>query len=139
MHKGLAKKRVEPYAGRVPLIIQSVVLQRRRVIESLTRPEEVLPVGRRSIARGHWSSRTKRRTILKLLADMVEEADRIGLPVIAHVYPRDFSKGAAIDSIPRTSCGRVRCGIECGLMSLGALYGRRGIVSQIISTCPVPW
>ena len=47
---------------------------------------------------------------LKIMTVMVEEADRIGLPVVAHIYPRDFSKGAAIVHDPENILWAVRCG-----------------------------
>src|SRR5213594_1646322 len=51
MFKGLAKSAWEPYAGRVPLIVQSVSFTvDDALIECLTRPEEVLQLGADAIA-----------------------------------------------------------------------------------------
>ena len=115
MHKGLAKCAWAPYAGRVPLIIQAVCFTSDdAVIETLTRPEEVLRLGADAIAVAIGVRGPNEGKFLKLLSAMVEEADRIGLPVIAHIYPRDFAKGAAIAFDPENIAWAVRCGIECG-------------------------
>jgi len=140
MHKGLAKNAWEPYAGRVPLIIQAVCFTADdAVIETLTRPEEVLRLGADAIAVAIGGRGPNEGRFLKLLADMVEEADRIGLPVIAHVYPRDFSKGAAIVFDPENIMWAVRCGIECGADVIKVPFtGDAESFREIISTCPVP-
>src|SRR5207237_3926001 len=92
-----AKSAWEPYAGRVPLIIESVCFTADdAIIECLTRPEEVLRLGADAIAVAIGVRGPNEGKFLKILADMVYEADRIGLPVVGHIYPRDFSKGAAI-------------------------------------------
>jgi len=86
MHKGLAKTAWEPYAGRVPLIIQSVCFTPDdAVIQSLTTPDEVLRLGADAIAVAIGVRGPNEGRFLKLLADMVAEADRISLPVIAHI------------------------------------------------------
>ena len=53
---------------------------------------------------------------LKILANAVEETDRINLPVVAHIYPRDFSDTPRIVNDPDNIMWAVRCGIECGPM-----------------------
>src|SRR5881397_2463307 len=51
MMKGVAKSCWEPYAGRVPLIIQSMCFTADdSVIENVARPEEVLRLGADAIA-----------------------------------------------------------------------------------------
>src|SRR5438874_4085580 len=115
MFKGLAKSAWEPYAGRVPLIIESVCFTADdAIIECLTQPEEVLRLGADAIAVAIGVRGPNEGKFLKILADMVYEADRIGLPVVAHIYPRDFSNGAAIVFDAENIMWAVRCGIECG-------------------------
>jgi len=140
MHKGLAKTGWEPYAGRVPLIIQAVCFTADdAVIESLTRPEEVLRLGADAIAVAIGVRGPNEGKFLKLLAGMVEEADRIGLPVIAHIYPREFSNGGAVVFDPENILWAVRCGIECGADVLKVPFtGEAESFRQIISTSPVP-
>src|SRR5438034_272388 len=76
---------------------------------------------------------------LRILAEMVEEADRIGLPVISHIYPRDFSKGAAIVFDHDNILWAVRCGIECGADVIKVPFtGDIESFREIVSTSPVP-
>ena len=80
----------------------------------MARPEEVLRLGADAIAVAIGVRGPNEGRFLKMLADMVEEADHIGLPVIAHIYPRNFSKGAAMVFDHENILWAVRCGIECG-------------------------
>jgi class I fructose-bisphosphate aldolase len=140
MHKGAAKGAWEPYAGSVPLIIQSINFTADdAVIESMTRPEEVLRLGADAIAVAIGVRGPNEGRFLKILASMVEEADRIGLPVVAHVYPRDFSKGAAIVFDHDNILWAVRCGIECGADVIKVPFtGDVQSFREIIATSPVP-
>ncbi len=140
MIKGVAKSAWEPYAGRIPMIIQSVCFTADdAVIENVTRPEEVLRLGADAIAVAIGVRGPNEGKFLKILCHMVEEADRIGLPVIAHIYPRDFSKGAVIVHDPENIMWAVRCGIECGADVIKVPFtGDAVSYRQIIATSPVP-
>jgi len=140
MLKGLAKSAWEPFAGRVPLIIQSIAFTADdAIIESLTRPEEVLRLGADAIAVAIGVRGPNEGKFLRILAEMVGEADRIGLPVIAHIYPRDFSKGAAIVFDHDNILWAVRCGIECGADVIKVPFtGDIESFREIVSTSPVP-
>jgi len=140
MLKGMAKSAWEPFAGRVPLIIQSVTFTADdAIIENLARPEEVLRLGADAIAVSIGVRGPNEGRFLRLLAQMVEEADRIGLPVMAHIYPRDFSAGAKIVFDPENIMWAVRCGIECGADVIKVPFtGDAESFRQIVSTSPVP-
>jgi class I fructose-bisphosphate aldolase len=70
---------------------------------------------------------------------MVEEADRIGLPVISHIYPRDFSKGGTIVHDPENTMWAVRCGIECGADVIKVPFtGDPASFAKIVASSPVP-
>ena len=140
MFKGMAKGTWAGYAGRIPLIIQSICFTADdALIESLTRPEEVLRLGADAIAVAIGVRGPNEGKFLKLLADMVYEADRVGLPVIAHIYPRDFSKGAAIVFDHDNILWAVRCGIECGADVIKVPFtGSAESFQQIIASSPVP-
>jgi class I fructose-bisphosphate aldolase len=140
MMKGLAKAAWEPFAGRVPLIVQSIAFTADdALIETLTRPEEVLRLGADAIAVAIGVRGPNEGKFLRILADMVEEADRVGLPVIAHIYPRDFSKGAAIVFDHDNILWAVRCGIECGADVIKVPFtGEVKSFREIVSTSPVP-
>ncbi len=140
MLKGMAKSSWEPHAGRVPLIIQSITFTADdAIIENLARPEEVLRLGADAIAVSLGVRGPNEGKFLKLLAQMVEEADRIGLPVVAHIYPRDFSQGAKIVFDPDNIQWAVRCGLECGADVIKVPFtGDAESFRQIVATSPIP-
>jgi len=140
MLKGMAKSAWEPYAGRIPLIIQSMCFTPDdAIIETATRPEEVLRLGADAIAVAIGVRGPNEGKFLKILTLMVEEADRIGLPVVAHIYPRDFSKGAVIVHDPENILWAVRCGVECGADVVKVPFtGDAKSFTEIAATSPVP-
>jgi fructose-bisphosphate aldolase, class I len=140
MLKGMAKSAWEPFAGRVPLIIQSITFTADdTVIENLAQPEEVLRLGADALAVSIGVRGPNEGKFLGILARMVEGADRIGLPVIAHIYPRDFSAGARIVFDPENILWAVRCGLECGADVIKVPFtGDAASYRDIVSTCPVP-
>jgi class I fructose-bisphosphate aldolase len=140
MIKGVAKSAWEPYAGRIPMIIQSVCFTADdAVIENVARPEEVLRLGADAIAVSLGVRGPNEGKFLKILCQMVEEADRIGLPVIAHIYPRDFSKGAIVAHDEENIMWAVRCGVECGADVIKVPFtGDALSYRDIVSTSPVP-
>jgi fructose-bisphosphate aldolase, class I len=140
MLKGMAKSAWEPYAGSVPLIIQSVTFTAdERVIENAASPEEVLRLGADAIAVSLGVYGPNEGKFLSLLTRLSEGADRIGLPVIAHIYPRDFSKGAVVVHDPESIMWAVRCGIESGADVVKVPFtGDARSFKDIIATSPVP-
>jgi fructose-bisphosphate aldolase, class I len=138
--KGIAKSGWAPYAGRIPMIIQSVCFTADdSVIENVTRPEEVLRLGADAIAVSLGVRGPNEGKFLDILCRMVAEADRIGLPVIAHIYPRDFSKGAAVVHDPENIMWAVRCGIECGADVIKVPFtGDAASYGDIVRSSPVP-
>jgi class I fructose-bisphosphate aldolase len=140
MLKGMAKGAWAPYAGRVPLIVQSVCFTPDDgVIETVARPEEVLRLGADAVAVSLGVRGPNEGKYLGILSQMVEEADRIGLPVIAHIYPRDFSKGGTVVFDPENIMWAVRCGIECGADVIKVPFtGDAASYRDIVATSPVP-
>jgi fructose-bisphosphate aldolase, class I len=138
--KGMAKSAWEPYAGRIPLIIQSMCFTADDgTIESVARPEEVLRLGADAIAVAIGVRGPNEGRFLKLMTQIVEEADRIGLPVMAHIYPRDFTKGPVIVHDPENILWAVRCGIECGADVIKVPFtGDAKSFKEIAATSPVP-
>jgi class I fructose-bisphosphate aldolase len=140
MLKGMAKSAWEPYAGRIPLIIQSVCFTADdAMIENVTTPEEALRLGADAIAVSLGVRGPNEVKFLKILSQMVEEADRIGLPVMSHIYPRDFSKGSTIVHDPENILWAVRCGIEFGADVIKVPFtGDAKSFREIAATSPVP-
>jgi len=140
MFKGVAKGTWSPYAGSVSLIIQSVSFTvDDSIIQTLAEPEEVLRLGADAIAVSIGVRGPNEGKFLGILAENVARADRIGLPVIAHIYPRDFSNGAKIVFDHENIMWAVRCGIECGADVIKVPFsGTVESYREIVATSPVP-
>ena len=140
MLKGMAKGVWEPYAGTVPLIIQSIYFTPDdAIIDCIATANEVLRLGADAIAVAIGCRGPNEGKYLKLLTKAVEEADQIGLPVMAHIYPRDFTDGARIVHDHQNIMWAVRCGIECGADVIKVPFtGDAASFREIVATSPVP-
>jgi class I fructose-bisphosphate aldolase len=140
MFKGVAKGTWSPYAGSVSLIIQAVSFTvDDSIIQTLAEPEEVLRLGADAIAVSIGVRGPNEGKFLGILAEKVARADRIGLPVIAHIYPRDFSNGAKIVFDHENIMWAVRCGVECGADVIKVPFtGTVESYREIVATSPVP-
>lgn len=140
MMKGMAKSAWAPFAGRCALIVGSVALS---VDDSIThvmaRPEEVLRLGADAISVAIGVRGPREDNYLRILSQQVEEADRIGLPVVAHIYPRDFTGEPRIVHDPENVMWALRVGIECGADVIKIPFtGDAESFREIVDTSPVP-
>jgi fructose-bisphosphate aldolase, class I len=140
MCKGTAMSCWEPYAGGVPLILQAGCFTADdRVIESMTDPEECVRLGADAIAIAIGIFGPNEGKFLKMLGAGVAAAARFDLPVIAHIYPRDFSQGAKIVHDPESIMWATRVGIECGADVIKVGYtGDVASFRQVVESSPVP-
>jgi len=140
MLKGMATSAWEPYAGTIPLIIQSMMFTADdAVIELVARPEEVLRMGADAIAVAIGVLGPNEGNFFKLLNSVAEEAAPLGLPVMAHIYPRDFTNGARIIYDPASIMWAVRAGIENGADVIKVPFtGDSDSFRAIVETSPVP-
>ena len=140
IQRGMAKNAWAPYAGRVPLIISSVLFTLDDgIIENVVRPREALRLGADAIAVAIGVRGPNEGRYLKLLSDLVTEADRIGLPLISHIYPRDFSGAPRIVHDPENILWAVRCGNECGADVIKVPFtGDAESYRRIVETSAVP-
>jgi class I fructose-bisphosphate aldolase len=76
---------------------------------------------------------------LRALAEAVREAAHFELPVICHIYPRDFSAAPRISFQPEDIAWAVRCAVELGADVVKTPYcGDVQAHRQIVADCPVP-
>jgi fructose-bisphosphate aldolase, class I len=69
----------------------------------------------------------------------VSAAAKYDLPVIAHIYPRDFTQGAKIVHDPESIMWATRVGIECGVDVIKVGYtGDVASFRQVVESSPVP-
>src|SRR5260370_18259456 len=130
----------EPYAGKVPLILQACCFTAEdRVIETMTDTEECVRLGADAIAIAIGIFGPNEGKSLKILASGVTAAAKYDLPVIAHIYPRDFTQGGKIVHDPESIMWATRVGIECGVDVIKVGY-TGDVVSfrQIVESSPVP-
>ena len=141
MSKGTAMYAWAPYAGKIPLIVQSGCFTADdRVIEWVTDPEECVRLGADAIAVAIGIFGPNEGRYIKILMNAVKEAARFDLPVIAHIYPRDFSGPTPkIVFDPEGILWATRIGIEAGADVIKVGYtGDVKSFRQVVESSPMP-
>ena len=140
MHKGPAMSVWPRFAGRIPLIIEAMDFTvSDSVIECVVTVEEALRLGADALAVAIGVRGSNEGKFLRFLATAVEQAARWDFPIVAHIYPRDFSGEPKIVFDPENIAWAVRCGIECGADVIKVPYtGDVKSYGQIVAGCPVP-
>jgi len=140
MTAGTAKHCWAPYAGKAALIVEAAAFTPDdRVAQLLSTPADAVRLGADAIAvaipvRGATEGR-----YLQWLADSVRDAAPYDLPVVAHIYPRDYANGGQIVFTPEQIAWAVRCGIETGVDVIKVGYpGDPQSMKDIIASCPTP-
>ena len=141
MNKGTAMTCWPPHAGKVPLILQAGCFTADdRVIETMTDPEECVRLGADAIAISIGIFGPHEGRFLKMLGAGVTAAAKYDLPVIAHIYPRDYSSGVGtIVHDPESIMWATRVGLECGVDVIKVGYtGDVDSFRQVVESSPVP-
>jgi class I fructose-bisphosphate aldolase len=141
MHKGIAISAWAPYAGRVPVIIQSMAARPDdTACAALATPEDAMRLGADAFAISIFVRGATEGDHLRLVADAVRQAAHFEMPVICHIYPRDFSKGIpTVSYAPEDIAWAVHCAYETGVDVVKVPYcGDQAAYAQIVADCPVP-
>jgi class I fructose-bisphosphate aldolase len=141
MHKGLAISAWAPYAGAVPLIVQSMAARADdSACEMLATPEDAVRLGADAFAISIFVRGASEAAHLRLVADAVRQAAQFEIPVICHVYPRDYSGPTPQTSYaPEDIAWAVRCAVEAGADVVKVPYcGDVRAYAQVVEECPVP-
>lgn len=140
MHKGLATSAWLPYAGVVPLILQSILCRfDDTAYEIVATAEDAVRLGADAIAAVAYVRGQTEGAYLRVVADQVREAARFDLPVICHIYPRDVNNGLKISYTPEDIAWAVRCAAEVGVDVVKVPYcGEVAAYAEIVADCPVP-
>ena len=138
MHKGTAAALWGPYAGAVPLILQSSFVRTDdTAIEQFVTVEEALRLGADAIAVVIYVRGDSEVKYLRILSDTVEAGARHELPVICHVYPRGANNEIVYN--PEDIAWGVRCAAEVGADVVKTPWcGDLAAHTQIVDRCPVP-
>ncbi|HEY3341818.1 MAG TPA: aldolase [Anaerolineae bacterium] len=140
MHKGMAAHAWAPYAGKVPLILQaSGIRPDDTALEVFGTPEDAVRLGADAFAIAAFVRGDTEATHLRFVADAVREAALYEMPVICHIYPREFDNGPHISFTPENIAWAVRCAVEVGADVVKTPYcGDVASYAQIVADCPVP-
>ena len=140
MHKGLAASVWAPYAGQIPLILQSTTARvDDSACEQIASVEEAIRLGADAIAVAAFVRGASEAAHLRVVAECVAQAARYDLPVICHIYPRTFENGAQVSFAPEDIAWAVRCAVEAGADVVKTPYcGELPAHAQIVANCPVP-
>ena len=138
MHKGIAASAWAPYAGRIPMILQSTTARPDETArEQVATPEDAVRLGADGFAVAAFVRGATEAEHLKVVADCVREAARFDMPVICHIYPRDAQN--KISFAPEDIAWAVRCALEVGVDVVKTPYcGDVKAYAQIVADCPVP-
>ncbi len=135
MNKGAAMRLMTPYAGRVPLIIQSMALRPDEPdFADTATVEETLGLGADAIAVAMFVYGETELAYLRHLAEVVRCAAPLGLPVIPHIYP--LESGDEKHAVVHYAA---RAGFEMGADLVKVPYtGDVASFRDIVSDIPVP-
>ncbi len=141
MNKGVAMRYWAPYAGQVPLIIQSMALRPDEPdFADTATVEEVIGLGADAIAIAMFVYCDLEMNYLRHLAEVVRIAEPFGLPVIPHIYP--LASGDEHNTVLHDAENvfyAARVGLEMGADLIKVPYtGDVASFQDIINTLPVP-
>jgi len=139
MHKGMAASAWLPYAGSIPLIVQSTLARPDDTArQQAATPEDAVRLGADAFAVAAFVRGPTEADYLRVVADCVREASRYEIPVICHIYPRDPSTGQ-IFFTPEEIAWAARCAVEVGSDVVKVPYcGDVQAYAQIVADSPVP-
>jgi len=140
MTPGTAKSCWPKHAGQASLIVQaSYWTPDDRIRDRFATPADAIRLGADALAVAIGVRGETEGDFIKWLADAVRDAAPYELPVVAHIYPRDYSDGVKIVFTPEEIAYAVRVGIETGVDVIKVGYpGDEQAFAEIIAACPVP-
>ncbi len=137
MHKGIALVLWEQYAGQAGLILQSSgVRPDDSSREQFQTIDDAVRLGADALAIVAYVHGTTEAEYLRNVATYVRESEKVAMPVICHVYPRDSENN--IIYTPEDIAWAVRCILEVGADVIKVPYcGDPVAHAQIVTDCPV--
>jgi class I fructose-bisphosphate aldolase len=140
MHRGIATSAWSPFAGRVPLIMQSMIARPDdTAYQQLVTAEESVRLGADAIAVVAYVRGKTEAMYLRGVSDCVREAARFEMPVICHIYPRVLSDLSQISFAPEDIAWATRCAVEAGVDVVKTPFcGDVQAHAQIVADSPVP-
>ncbi|MBI4027378.1 MAG: aldolase [Verrucomicrobia bacterium] len=141
MHKGVALSCWGAHAGKVPLILQTIIGRPDdSADESLATPEDAVRLGADAVATAAFVRGPTEAAHMRRAADAVRAAEAWEMPVVLHVYPRSYQgEKVEVSYQPEDIAWAVRCAIELGVDIIKVPYcGDVKSYAQIVRACPCP-
>ena len=141
MHKGIAASAWAPYAGQVPLIIQSTLMRTREPLgQQAATAEDAVRLGADALAVAAYVHCPAEVDNLRRVAQCVAEAARFDLPVICHIYPQEPGlNGLTVSFAPEDIAWAAHCAVEMGVDVVKVPYcGDVASYSEIVADATVP-
>lgn len=140
MQPGSAKHLWGPHAARAALIVQGgCFTPDDRIRQLIATPEDAVRLGADALAVAIPLGGEHEGGYIRWLTDSVREAQRVAMPVVAHIYPRSFDGEPTIVFTPDSIAYAVRVGIETGVDVIKVGYpGDLDAFGEIVAACPVP-
>lgn len=137
---GAARHLWSEFAGAAALVIQAGCFTADdRIRELIATPEDAVRYGADALAVAIPVRGDTEGGYIRWLTDTVNQAARFEMPVIAHVYPRDFSNGTKIVFTPDEIAYAVRIGFETGVDVVKVGYtGDFASFRDTVASCPIP-
>ncbi|NTH80618.1 aldolase [Agrobacterium rhizogenes] len=137
---GAARHLWSEYAGKAALVIQAGCFTADdRIRQLIATPEDAVRYGADALAVAIPVRGDTEGEYIRWLTDTVNAAARFEMPVVAHVYPRDFANGGKIVFTPDEIAYAVRIGYETGVDVIKVGYtGDFDSFRETVATCPVP-
>lgn len=138
---GAAKSFWPPFAARAALVIETGMFTADdRLREIWTEPEDAARLGADAIAVAIAVRGPHEGQYIRRLAEAVRKAEKLELPVFAHIYPRNYDGDVPfIEFTPEQIAWAVRVGIETGVDVIKVGYpGDQRAFSEIVSWANVP-
>ncbi len=137
---GAALRLWEPYAGKASLIIQGGCFTADdRIQQLIATPEDAARMGAEALAVAIPLGGLSEGGYIRWLTESVRDAGRLGIPVVAHIYPRRFDGEPRVVFEPEGIAYAVRIGIETGVDVIKVGFpGDAEAFRQIIASSPTP-
>lgn len=141
INSGAAKNYWEPYATKAALIVETgMFTPDDRIQEIWAEPEDAIRLGADAIAVAIAVRGPSEGQHIRQLAETVRKAEKLELPVFAHIYPRNYEGDVPrIEFIPEQIAWAARVGIETGADVIKVGYpGDQKAFAEIVSWSTAP-
>lgn len=138
LHKGIAQKVFPPYAGKTALIMKSTAYStdyHPHYDTPVADVEEAIKLGADAIAVGMIVGGPEQASQLTHLGSISKEAEKMGMPLVAHIYPKGSMMKNSKDA--NALAYAVRTGAELGVDVVKTLWsGSAETFQKVIEACP---